>query len=260
MTSGDWDPQQYARFAEERSQPFYDLAALVERRPAMRVVDLGCGGGALTAWLHRELAAAETVGVDRSEAMLAGAAEHAADGLRFEAGDIRDWEPPQPVDLLFSNAALQWVEGHEALWPRLASLLAPGGQLTVQMPMNDDHASHVVARRMAGEEPFRSWLDGYERSFPTLAPQRYAEVLYELGFEPRHVRVQVYEHLLPNTQAVVEWVKGSLLSAYRDRLPAEHYATFLAEYERRLLAELGEHEPFYYPYKRVLMWGRLPGT
>jgi trans-aconitate 2-methyltransferase len=258
VASGDWDPQQYARFAEERSQPFYDLAALVERRPAMRVVDLGCGGGALTAWLHRELAAAETVGVDRSEAMLAGAAQHAGDGLRFEAGDIRDWAPAQPVDLVFSNAALQWVEGHEALWPRLASFLAPGGQLAVQMPMNDDHTSHVVARRMAGEEPFRSWLDGYERSFPTLAPQRYAEVLYELGFEPRHVRMQVYEHLLPNTQAVVEWVKGSLLSAYRDRLPAEHYAAFLAEYERRLLAELGEHEPFYYPYKRVLMWGQLP--
>lgn len=253
-----WDPAQYGRFEAERSQPFHDLAALVERVPSMRVVDLGCGAGALTAWLHGELGAAETVGVDASESMLEQARAHEAAGLRFEAGDIRTWAPDAPVDLVFSNAALQWVDGHEELWPRLAAMVAPGGQIAVQMPMNDDHPSHVEARALAAEEPFRSELDGFERRFPTLAPERYATLLHELGFERPHVRVQVYGHVLPETRAVVEWVKGSLLTPYRERLAPEAYARFLERYTERLVERLGEHAPFFYPFKRVLMWGRRP--
>jgi len=252
-----WDPAQYTRFEDERSQPFYDLAALVDRRPMMRVVDLGCGTGALTAWLHRELEAAETLGIDASESMLEQASAHPVGGLRFEAGDIRTWTPEAPVDLLFSNAALQWVDDHEALWPRLATMVAPGGQLAIQMPMNDDHPSHVEARALAREEPFKTALDGFERRFPTLAPERYASLLHGLGFERPHVRVQVYGHVLPETRSVVEWVKGSLLTPYRERLDAETYALFLERYTQRLVEVLGEHTPFFYPFKRVLMWGRL---
>ncbi len=251
-----WDPDQYALFEAERAQPFYDLTALVERDEAMRVADLGCGTGRLTAWLHRELGAAETVGIDASEAMLEQCREHASETLRFEHGDIAEWSPTEAFDLVFSNAALQWVEDHEALWVRLAAAVRPGGQLAVQMPANDDHASHAVARTLAQQEPYRGYLDGYVRRFPTLSLSRYATVLDELGFAGAHVRLQIYGHRLPHTRAVVEWVKGSLLTAYRDRLPGDVYARFLDEYEALLIAELGEQEPYFYAFPRILMWGR----
>ena len=251
-----WDPGQYARFEAERAQPFFDLAALVERDAAMRVADLGCGTGRLTAWLHGELGAAETVGVDASEAMLELCRAHAGGTLRFERGDLATWSPAEAFDLVFSNAALQWVEGHEALWPRLAAAVRPGGQLAVQMPANDDHPSHTIALALAQQEPYHGHLDGYVRRFPTLSPARYAALLDELDFERAHVRVQVYGHRLPDARAVVEWVKGSLLTAYRDRLPAGVYARFLEDYTTLLLAELGERAPYFYAFPRILMWGR----
>lgn len=255
-SSGAWDPAQYQRFANERSQPFYDLAAMVQRSPGMRVVDLGCGAGELTAWLHRELEASETLGIDADGAMLAQAAAHAGAGVRFEAADIREWVPDRPFDLVFSNAALQWVEGHEELWPRLASWVAPGGQIAIQMPMNDDHVSHATARELASEAPFAAALEGYNRRFPTLAPERYAEILHGLGFDRPRVRLEVYGHVLPDTRSIVEWVKGSALTPYRARLTGELYAEYLEEYEARLVARLGEQAPFFYAFKRVLMWGR----
>ena len=254
--SQSWDPRQYVRFEAQRAQPFTDLAALVERDAAMRVADLGCGTGRLTAWLHRELGALETVGVDASDAMLEACRAHASGALRFEREDIAAWSPAEPFDLVFSNAALQWVEDHEALWVRLAAAVRAGGQLAVQMPANDDHASHTIARALAQQEPYRGYLDGYARRFPTLSPSRYATLLDELGFERAQVRVQVYGHRLPHARAVAEWVKGSLLTAYRERLPADVYARFLEDYTALLLAELGERAPYFYAFPRILMWGR----
>lgn len=253
-----WDPGQYERFRDERAQPFYDLAALVEREPAMRIADLGCGTGELTAWLHAELGAAETLGVDSSETMLARAAEQERAGLRFEQADVREWAPIAAPDLIFSNAALQWVDGHEELWPRLAGLLAPGGQIAVQMPVNDDHPSHTVARALAAEPPYAEAMAGYERVFPVLAPDRYAELLWELGFERRLVRVHVYEHVHPSVDAVVEWMKGSLLTPYRERLTVPLYEELVAGYTRRLRAQAGARSPYLLTFKRLLLWARLP--
>ncbi len=258
MPSSAWDPVQYERFREQRSQPYRDLAGLVERAPAMRVADLGCGTGELTAWLHETLGAGETIGVDSSETMLEHAAPRGRRSLRFERADIREWRPAGHPDLLFSNAALQWVDQHEELWPRLAALLAPGGQIAVQMPVSDDHPSHTVARELAGEPPYRDAMAGYERPFPVLPPERYAEMLFELGFERRLVRLQVYEHLLPSVDSVVSWMEGSLLTPYRERLAGTLYERLLAEYARRLRALGGERRPYFFPFKRLLVWGRLP--
>ncbi len=129
----------------------------------MRIVDLGCGTGELTREMHRRLAAGETVGIDSSPAMLAKSAEFAGDGLRFEQGDITAFAADGAFDLVFSNAAIQWVSDHEPLFARLAAALSPTGQLAVQMPANNDHPSHVTAFAIAGEPPFRDALGGYAR-------------------------------------------------------------------------------------------------
>src|SRR5437870_2924110 len=118
-----WNPDQYARFADERGQAFYDLLALVQRRPGMRVIDLGCGSGELTAHLHEHLRAARTIGLDNSPKMLEKAAQQARDGLEFRAGDIGAFEPAETFDLVFSNAALQWVGDPEKILARIAGWL-----------------------------------------------------------------------------------------------------------------------------------------
>ncbi len=253
--SDAWQPDQYARFRAEREQPFHDLLALVRPAPGGRVVDLGCGTGVLTPLLHEHTGAAETVGVDRSEAMLAQSAEHAGSGVRFEQGAIEAFAE-RGLDVVFSNAALQWVPDHEALFPRLAATLGAGGQLAVQMPMNHDHASHTVAHAVAQEPRHAEALGGYVREYPMGEAEWYAELFARLGFEEQHVRQQVYLHRLAGPEEVVEWVKGSLLTDYRNRLGREDYEAYLADYRERLLAELPDERPYLYPFKRLLLWGR----
>lgn len=261
--SQGWDPQQYERFREQRAQPFYDLAAMVEPREGMRIVDLGSGTGELTAWLHGELGAAETLGVDRSAAMLESAAVQARPGLRFEQYDIDAFLDSQtgPWDLVFSNAALHWLPEHETLWPRLAAIVSPeGGQLAVQMPAQYDHISHRTAHEVAREPRFADALDGYVREDPVQPPEWYAETLYALGFAEPRVEVRVYPHVLPDAPSVVEWVKGSLLTDYQRRLDAPTYEAFLERYRELVVARLGDARPLFYGFKRILMWGRRSGS
>jgi trans-aconitate 2-methyltransferase len=251
-----WDPDQYNRFAAEREQPFWDLASLLQPVDGPVVADLGCGDGRLTAALHARLGAARTVGVDSSPAMLAEAAAHAGDGVEFEPGDLTAWRG-HALDVVFANASVQWVPDHAAVLTRWRDSLAPRGQLAVQMPSNADHASHQVSRELAAE-----WLGGAAPPDPVaehvLRPEQYAELLDRLGFAQQHVRLQVYPHHLSSTADVVEWVKGTSLTRFKAVLPAEDFERFLVEYRRRLVARLGERSPYFYAFKRILLWGRLP--
>jgi trans-aconitate 2-methyltransferase len=257
--TGTWNPAQYQRFRDERSQPFHDLLALVRPIPGGRAIDLGCGTGELTRLLHDTTGAAETIGLDNSDAMLAGSSTHVGNGLRFERGDIAAFRAAGSHDLVISNAALQWLPAHAELFPRLRVALRAGGQLAVQMPANHDHPSHLIAHDVAAEEPFRTALSAYVREVPVRQPEWYASLLYELGFETQVVRLHVYPHVLDTTGDVVEWVKGTLLTDYQARMPAPLFDEFLSRYRARLLDALGEHEPYFYAFKRILLWGQLPG-
>jgi len=250
-----WDPSQYERFRDERSRPFRDLAALVEPRPAMRIADLGCGTGELTAQLHAKLQARETVGIDSSPAMLARAPM--APGLRFEQQDIALFEPADRFDLVFSNAALHWLSDHFTLLRRLTSALAPGGQIAVQMPMTDDQIAHRTAYELARSPEFRRLLGGYERRAPLPEPARYAAWLHRLGYVRQEVRVVMYTHLLDSREEVVEWVRGALLTEYQKRLAPADWERFLARYRQLLIPQLEDERPYFFVYPRILFWGAL---
>jgi trans-aconitate 2-methyltransferase len=257
MSRDTWNPAQYERFRDERSRPFHDLLALVRPRQAMQVVDLGCGTGKLTLHLHRTLGARETLGLDASDAMLAETAQLAGDGLRFEKGDIAAFAPGPSLDLVFSNAALHWLPDHPGVFARLAAALRAGGQLAVQVPANYDHPSHVVAAEVAAEPPFRDALGGPLRGQPgVLLPEQYAAILARLGFREQHVRLQVYAHPTAARDEVVEWMKGTLLTAYERQMPADLYRRFLARYRERLLPRLEDDRPYLFLFKRILMWAQ----
>ena len=233
---------------------------LVDVRKHGLVADLGCGTGALTRELHKHLHARETIGVDSSPSMLARAATLAARHLHFVRADIAWWRPPERFDVVFSNAALQWVPDHPALFAHLATMLAPAGVLAVQVPANFDHPSHTLAAEVALEEPFASATGGYTRVSPVLAPEAYAELLHALGMRDLHVRLQVYPHQMASSADVVEWVRGTLLTDYEPRMPEPMFSEYVRRYRERLLDVLGDRRPYLYAFKRILMRGRAPAT
>lgn len=250
-----WNPEQYGKFRGERAAPFHDLLALVEPAPSPRVLDLGCGTGELTRLAHEKLGARETLGVDASQAMLERAAEQAGGGLSFRQGDLASFSEGG-FDLVLSNAAVHWVPDHEALLPRLLGLVAPGGQVAIQAPANEHHASHAVAREVARESAFAGPLDGFERSSPILEPEAYARILFRHGFGRQRVRFEVYAHPLASREDVVEWVRGTTLTDYERRLDAATFERFLDRYRERLLGALPDERPFLYTYRRLFIWAR----
>jgi len=252
-----WNPAQYDKFQREREQPFFDLLDMVRPAPAMRVADLGCGTGRPTRALHERLRARETIGIDRSPRMIdEQRAVPLPAGLRFETGTIEAFPGDRgSFDLVFSNAAFHWVADHPALLERLAGALSSGGQLAFQVPAQHDEPSHLIAEELIREEPFRSAVNGWHRVQPVLTAEEYARVLYRLGFHDPQVRLIVYPHVLDGPDAVVEWVKGTLLTEYQRHLPAALADGFVRRYGERLLDRLEPARPFFFPFKRILCWG-----
>lgn len=256
-----WDPDQYGKFQQEREQPFFDLLALIQAAPSMRVADLGCGTGVLTRRLHEVLHSPDTTGIDRSERMLEVARrDPLPPGLRFEAGSIESFAADSlhdsAYDLIFSNAALHWVEDHDTLIRRLSGGLRPGGQLAFQVPAMHHAASHTLPDEVARAEPFAGAFNDWRRPQPVLEPEGSARLLFRVGFPQPKVRLVIYPHILGSRDQVVDWMKGSLLTEYEKRLTPQQFVSFMSVYRDRLLPQLDPERPFLFPFKRILCWGR----
>ena len=249
-----WNPDQYHKFQAQRSAPFYDLLALVDKRPDLKVVDLGCGTGELTRALADSLPDSDVTGLDSSPQMLEKAAPHAGANLRFELGDQAELNGTW--DLIFSNAALQWTENHEALIPFLFQRLRAGGQLCVQVPSNHNHSSHLIIRATAKKEPFYTILQGFERIAPVLSIDDYARILFALGAEDIVVFEKIYPHVLKDSDAVVEWISGTALVPYFERL-GDHKDAFVAALREKMAQALPQ-SPLLYPFRRTLFSAKKP--
>jgi len=250
-----WDPDRYRAFQSERFAPFDDLVALVTVRAGIAAVDLGCGTGELTRRLADLLSGSDVAGIDSSPQMLGEAARLARPGLRFTRGAIEDvagaW------DLVFSHAALQWVDGHRDLIPRVWSLVRPGGQLAVQVPSNHTHPTHTLLAETAAEAPFRDALGGWVRHAPVLDTEDYASLLFALGGERITVFEKVYAHVLADAGAMADWVAGTAMVPYMERLPEALRPAFTERYRARLRERFPE-TPVFYPFKRTLFAATKP--
>lgn len=221
-----WNPSQYLRFGTERLQPAIDLINRLDHPAPHRVVDLGCGAGNALPILAARFPGAEVAGVDGSAAMLAKAA---ANGFRTEQADIANWQPEVKVDVIFSNAALQWLPDHAGLFPRLLSCLAPGGILAVQMPAMDDTPARHMQAQVASQGPWAADVAHVTRVRPVAAPAAYYSLLRPLAAR-LELWVTEYMHQLKGPDPVMEWFKGSSLQPYLDAMREEHRPAFLAAY------------------------------
>ena len=229
----DWNPALYSRFEDERTRPARELLARVPLERAARVVDLGCGPGNSTELLVQRFPQAEVVGVDNSPAMLESARQRLP-GVRFELADIGAWQPSQPQDLIYANAALQWVPGHEQLFPRLFSLLAPGGVLAVQVPDNWQEPTHRLMREVARLPAFAGAIGDPEKlRIGRLTLEAYYDFLAR-DAEAIDTWHTIYQHRMDSPAAIVEWVSATGLKPFVAPLDAAQRSAYLAEYERRI--------------------------
>ena len=247
-----WDPDQYNQFMLERQQPFYDLLSKVCVEENMVSVDLGCGTGQMTQHLHHYTGAVSTLGLDSSASMMQQSAAFVDDGLQFALDDIQNLSQYGHFDLIFSNAALHWVPDHKALFHTLIDSLSDQGQLAIQMPCNGSHPSQRVIAEVAQEEPFATALQGFYQYSHVQEPEFYASLFHNADME-HTVEMKVYGHTLANVDAVVEWLKGSALTAFQDRLSEAEFEQFVARYSERLHEELGEQSPYYLTYRRLFL-------
>ena len=249
-----WDAGQYLRFGGERARPFFDLVAQIGATDPQYVADLGCGPGNLTAALAQRWPDATVVGVDNSSEMIAAARATAAEAvpnLTFALGDVWDWQPERPLDVLVCNAVLQWVPGHDQLLLRWADLLAPDGWLAFQLPGNFDQPSHAIVKELAMSPRWRALLADARLNRQAGDPGDYLSLLARPGFEVDAWETS-YLHVLRGENPVLEWTKGSTLRPVLSALDEEQAEAFVREYGERL-AQVYHRQPFgtIFPFRRV---------
>ena len=248
-----WDPQLYLSYGDERGRPFLDLLARVPAPDPAAVVDLGCGPGTLTRLLAQRWPRADVLGLDSSPEMIAAA--EPASGVRFEVADLRQWRPGRPVDVLVSNATLQWVPGHLELLPALVEAVVPGGWLAFSVPGNFDQPSHTIRAELAASPPYAAHVSG----LPTPSshdPATYLARLLDLGCEVDAWET-TYLHLLHGEDAVFRWVSGTGARPTLQALPAELRQEFEDSFKKRLRAAYPQTEHgTVLPFRRVFVVAR----
>lgn len=224
-----WDPNQYARFGDERSRPFFDLVSQIGARAPGAVTDVGCGSGELTVTLAERWPQASVRGIDSSPEMIARAPRDGeARGVAFAVARAQDFDATG-TDVLVSNAALQWVPDHSRLLVAWAGELNPGGWLAFQVPANFSAPSHRLMRELADSPRWHARLHGVLRADPVCEPAEYLDVLTAQGLRVNAWQT-VYEHVLAGRDPVLEWVRGTGLRPVLTALPEDEAAHFSAEY------------------------------
>ncbi len=234
-----WDPDQYGRFADHRSRPAFELLNRIDHPHPARVVDLGCGAGEMARTMQARWPDAQLVGVDSSSEMLAEAARSESQ-VEWHQADIATWSPDEPVDVIYSNAALHWVADHRTLFPSLVSFLAPNGVLAVQMPLSWAEPSHVLMREVLRTGGPTGKPIGSRDLWSRLAhkwvdkPTDYHDLLTPL-VGSLDLWTTRYFQVLEGHEPVFEWVKGTGLRPVLETLDGAELDTFLTDYRERLL-------------------------
>ncbi len=247
----NWNPDIYLAFEAPRFRPVIDLVQRIGLEAPKRIVDLGCGTGSGTRLMQARWPAAHLTGVDGSADMLAKARADAT-GIHWIEADLNTWRPDGPVDLIFSNAALHWLDDHDKLFPRLLDMLSPGGQLAVQMPRNYHAPGLSLVNETALDGPWAPKLKDVVRGVPTHEPHFYYALI-----APRAASLDIWEtdyiQVLEGDNPVADWTRGSWMAPLLGALEGAERDAFEAEYRRRVaLAYKKESDGrTLFPFRRI---------
>ena len=229
-----WDPAQYLKFAGPRLRPAIDLLQHIDAEAPEIVYDLGAGAGNVTRFIKARWPDSRVVGVDGSAEMLAKAAAENP-GIEWRQADLASWRPERPAAVIYSNAALHWLDDHDRLLPRLFAALAPRGILAVQMPRNFGAPSHTLITETARGGPWRQTLEPLLRPSPVAEPEFYYDLL-----APAAASLDIWEteylQVLDGANPVKEWTKGTWLGPLLAALEEPERSRFEAAYAERVAA------------------------
>ncbi len=248
-----WNPEQYLKFADHRLRPAIDLLNRVACAEPRLVVDLGCGAGNVTRLLRARWPEARIVGVDSSATMLEKARTAVPD-VEWILADVGTWRPASPPEVIYSNATLHWLGGHDTLFPALLASLAPGGTLAVQMPRNHGAPSHVEMFAAARSSPGRARLEPVLRESPVRSPEHYWGLLSS-GAAALDVWETEYLQSLKGDDPVVQWMMGTALRPLLDALDEPDRSAFLADYTRRMASAYPRRSDgaTLFPFRRLFL-------
>jgi len=214
-----WDPTLYLKFADERTRPSLDLVSGIVLAEPERVIDLGCGPGNSTAVLQQKWPEAEIYGLDSSAEMITQA-RAADDSIHWILSDIKDWNPDQPFDLIFSNAALQWVPDHETIFPQLIAHLKPAGGLAVQLPYHYESPLHRIIQEVSHQSKWSHLMEGPRTALIQHDTSFYYELLSPLCRKVKLWETRYY-HLMADAEAILNWISGTGLRPYLEALESD---------------------------------------
>lgn len=251
-----WNPDLYNQFKNIRFKPFFDLAELITAEAPMKAIDLGCGTGEQTVILTEKFPQADFTGIDSSPEMLEKSKTLENERLHFRMATTEEMlANSENWDLIFSNAALQWSDDHPQLFPQLISKLKTNGQLAIQMPYQPGNTLNKILSGLAEEEPFKGYLNGWNRPSAVLTIDEYAQLLFENGIEELNLSQKVYPIIAEDHDTLFNFISGSALIPYLERLNEEQQKEFTTEFKTRIAASFPKL-PAIYAFKRILMYGR----
>lgn len=251
-----WNPDIYNKFKNIRYQPFYDLAAFIQLTKGMKAIDVGCGTGEQTAILADKFKEAIFLGVDSSDEMLEKSKDFEMNNLNFRKATTEEIvSSGEKWDLIFSNAALQWSDNHELLFPKLLELLNPQGQFAVQMPVQPENKLNKILIDLVNEEPFKSYLNGFRRDSPVLSIDDYAQILFDGGLEEIQISQKIYPIIANDHNTLYDFISGSALIPYIEKLDGEQKELFIKTYKEKIALSFPKL-PAIYSFKRILLYGR----
>jgi trans-aconitate 2-methyltransferase len=248
----NWDPDQYLKFENERTQPSIDLAARIEIEIPRSIIDIGCGPGNSTAILRNRWPKAQFTGLDSSPAMIEKAKRDRRD-TNWIVADAPTYHFNEKYDIVFSNAAIQWMPDHTSLIPRLLDIVNSSGALAVQVPANWDSPLHLAVRNVASQGKWSGMIAGVERILSNNTPEFYYDIISSAGTRVS-LWTTTYYHILKSHTELVEWYKGTAMRPFLEKLPDDEArsefeqevltrckATYHAQRDGRLL----------YPFRRI---------
>lgn len=251
-----WNPEIYNQFKNIRYKPFFDLSDLIKDEKSMKAIDLGCGTGEQTAILAEKFPEAVFIGIDSSTEMLEQSKSLENERLHFRQATTEEiLESDENWDLIFSNAALQWSDNHHELFPKLISKLNCNGQLAIQMPYQPGNILNQILSEMSGEEPFKTQLNRWNRPSSVLTIDEYVQILFENGLENLNIFQKVYPIIAEDHETLFNFISGSALIPYLERLSEDEQKNFKTEFKRRIQKNFPKL-PAVYSFKRILMYGR----
>lgn len=250
-----WDPELYDTYKELRSKPFFDLTNLIKFEHVKNVIDLGCGTGQQISILAQQYEQIRFLGIDSSEEMLAKSKSFLRENLVFRLCPIeRMLDDQEKWDVIVSNAALQWLENHDQLFPRLLNLLSENGQIAVQMPVQQENILNQILANLADEAPYCFQLRHMQQRSPVLSMDDYAKILFHHGMQNIHLSIKVYPMIANKTEDLFQFIAGTALRPYLNKLREEDRPNFIKAYKLKINKHFGCY-PAIYAFKRMLLYG-----